>query len=340
MSVKLKKVADQVVVITGASSGIGLVTARMFARKGARVVVSSRDGDALAKLENEINSGGGQALAVACDVTSFDQVRQLADASISRFGRIDTWVNDAGGSVYGRILDVPVEEERKLFELNFWGMVYGSKVAAEHLRVGGGALINVGSVASDRAIPLQGAYGASKHAVKAYTDTLRSELEEEHAPVSVTLIKPTAIATPFFKHAKTYMDAQPTEPSPMYAPETVAEAIVYAAENPVRDLLIGDIAPLQSALGNIAPRTGDKVMGAMMFEGQMDRERVPEPGDNKIFDRPDGKLRERGEYGTFVMENSAYTKAAMHPMLTGMLAAASALAIGFAVSGVRFQKKN
>jgi len=331
MKIKLKKLRDQVVVITGASSGIGLVTARMAAREGARLVLASRDEDALRHLEHELGSSGGEAFAVPTDVTRYDDVKRLADRALNRFGRFDTWINNAGGSVYGRILDVPVEEERKLFELNYWGMVYGSRVAAQHLQYSGGALINLGSVASDSAIPLQAAYCASKHAIKAFTDILRIELEKDKAPVSVTLIKPTAIDTPFFKHAKTYMDAQPVEPSPMYAPEIVAEAVLHAAQEPVRELLVGDMALVQSAMGRYAPRVGDMYGKAMMFEGQKDQ-RQPEPGDNQIFDRPAGNLRERGGYGRMVFERSPYTKAAMHPLLTSAITLGAGVAIASALA--------
>ena len=331
MKLRLKKLRDQVVVLTGASSGIGLVTARMAAREGARLVLASRDEDALRHLEKELSSSGREAFAVPTDVTRYDDVKRLADRALNRFGRFDTWINNAGGSVFGRILDVPVEEERKLFELNYWGMVYGSRVAAQHLQYIGGALINLGSVASDAAIPLQAAYCASKHAIKAFTEILRMELEKDNAPVSVTLIKPTAIDTPFFKHAKTYMDAQPVEPSPMYAPETVAEAILHAAQEPVRELLVGDLALVQSAMGRYAPRVGEMYGKAMMFEGQKDQ-RQPEPGDNQIFDRPAGNLRERGGYGRMVFERSPYTKAAMHPLLSSVITLGAGVAIASALA--------
>jgi short-subunit dehydrogenase len=188
LKVHLKKIEDQVIVVTGASSGIGLTVARMAAQRGAAVVLAARDQNMLERLRDEITGAGGKALPVAADVSHFDDVHALAEKTIQYFGRLDTWVNNSGGSIYGQTLDVPVEEERKLFEVNYWGVVYGSRIAAKYLRTHGGALINLGSVASDRAIPLQAAYSASKHAVKAYTDALRSELEKDGAPVSVTLI--------------------------------------------------------------------------------------------------------------------------------------------------------
>lgn len=330
MKIRLKNIREQVIVITGASSGIGLVTARMAARQGATVVIASRDHDALRRLETEINSSGGQAFAVPTNVTHQEEVRRLADEAVRRFGRFDTWLNNAGGSVFGRILDVPVAEERKLFELNYWGVVYGSRTAAQYLKQTGGALINLGSVASDSPIPLQAAYSASKHAVKAFTDVLRMELEKDGAPVSVTLIKPTAIDTPFFKHAKTYMETQPVEPSPMYAPDLVADAILHAAQQPVRDLLVGDLALVQSSISRYTPRVGEMYSKAIMFEGQQDQ-REPDPRDNRIFDRPSGYLRERGGYNRTVLETSPYTQAAMHPVITGALTVGAGLALASAL---------
>jgi len=211
-----------------------------------------------------------------------------------------------------------------LFEVNYWGVVYGSRIAVEYLRNNGGALMNLGSVASDRAIPLQGAYAASKNAVKAFTDTLRSELEKDNVPISVTLIKPTAIDTPFFRHAENYMDARPVEPSPMYAPETVAKAILRSARTPVRDILVGGLAPAQSMMGRIFPRLGDKFVNATMFKGQKD-ERPARPGENQVFHHPSGELRERGDYNR-TLERSWYTEIASRPFLASMMAAGAGLA--------------
>jgi short-subunit dehydrogenase len=305
----------------------------MAARRGAKLVLAARNDEALMQLVDEIREMGSEALAVPTDVTRKQDVSDLADAAVERFGDFDTWINGAGGSIYGLIRNVPVEQERKLFDLNYWGVVYGSRVAADFMRQSGGAIINIGSVASDRGIPLQAAYSASKHAVKAFTDALRVELEKEGAPISVTLIKPTAIDTPFFRHAKTYMNAQPVEPSPMYAPDIVAKAILYAAENPVRDLLVGDMAPVQSWMGRLFPRLGDRFVKATMFDGQKS-DRRPQPGENRVFDGASSELRERGGYDdVYVMERSLYTEAAMRPILTGAItmgvcAAVATLLIG------------
>lgn len=324
MEILLKKLDVQVVVITGATSGIGLTTARMAAKRYAKLVLAARNEDALKKLTDEINEDGGDAMYVVADVGREEDVKNIAEEALGRFGRFDTWINNAGVSIYGRLGEISTEDHRRLFETNYWGVVYGSLAAAEYLRKNGGAIINVGSVLSDRAIPLQGAYCASKHAVKGFTDSLRMELEEEGAPVSVTLIKPSAIDTPYKDHAKKYLEVEPENPPPVYAPETVAEAILFSAENPERDVFVGGGGKALSSLGEFAPRITDKVMEMAMFDMQKTDE-PPSHEKEGLYDSADASLRERGGYSGHVAESSIYTKASLHPVITG---AAITLGIG------------
>jgi short-subunit dehydrogenase len=325
MGVKLKKLSEQVVVITGASSGIGLVTAREAARRGAKLVLVARAEDALRQLVGEIEAAGGEAIHVAADVGREEDVRRVAEAALARFGRIDTWVNNAGVSIYGRILDTPFEDMRRLYETNFWGVVYGSVVAAEILRQRGGALINVGSTVGDRAIPLQGVYSSSKHAVKGFTDALRMELEEEGAPVSVTLVKPAAIDTPYTKHAKNLLEHEPAVPPPVYAPEVVAEVILHCAETPERDVFAGGGGKAFSVMEKYMPRLGDKVMEHFIFDAQQQAEPAQPRGDAGLYEAS-GELKERSGDPMYVSESSLYTKASLHPFLTGALFAGAGLA--------------
>ncbi|HEX8558097.1 MAG TPA: SDR family oxidoreductase [Pyrinomonadaceae bacterium] len=326
MKVKLKKLGEQVVVITGASSGIGLVTAREAARRGAKLVLAARSEEALRRLAEEINAAGGEAVYVAADVGREGDVRRVAEAALERFGRVDTWVNNAGVSIYGKIMETPVEDMRRLYETNFWGVVYGSRVAAEILRQRGGALINVGSAVSDRPIPLQGVYSSSKHAVKGFTDALRMELEEEGAPVSVTLVKPAAIDTPYTKHAKNFMEEEPAVPPPVYAPEVVADAILHCAETPERDVFAGGGGKAFSLMEKYAPRLGDRVMEAFIFGAQKQPEPARPRGDAGLY-KASGELKERSGDPMYVSESSLYTKAALHPLLTGALFVGAGLAV-------------
>jgi short-subunit dehydrogenase len=326
MAISLKPLHEQVMVITGASSGIGLATSLAAAKKGAKVVLASRNKEALQEAEQQIKGAGGKATHVVADVGKREDVQKIADAAIEEFGRIDTWVNNAGLSIYGRLDEISEEDNHRLFDTNFWGVVSGSLIAAKHMRNRGGAIINLGSVLSDVSIPLQGMYSTTKHAVKGFTDALRVELEEDKAGISVTLIKPSAINTPYPQHAKNYTGNELTLPPPVYAPEEVAKAILYAATHQQRDLMVGSGGKMMSSMNKYAPGFMDWVSEKMMTKQQ-------------TTDRPalhkDGSLHKHGEdgqihgnYDGHVMKKSFYTRAAMRPLLTGaVVAAAGAAAI-------------
>jgi len=308
MTVRLKPLASQIIVITGATSGIGLTTARAACAKGAKLVLAARDSEALDRLAGELRAAGGDALAVPTDVGVHEEVAALGAAAVRRHGRVDTWVNNAGVSIFGRNQDVPLEDQHKLFQTNFWGVVHGSLVALDLMKEGGGAIINLGSEVSDRAVPLQGMYSASKHAVKGYTDSLRMEIEKDGAPISVTLVKPAGIDTMFLGHARNYMSNEPELPAPLYAPELVADAILYAAEHPRRDIFVGGAAKLVSLEGQAMPRMLDKFMNLMMFrQQQKDQPSAPDRVD--ALYRPNGMaLRQRqGGHRSKTRERSAYT---------------------------------
>ncbi|HYG62443.1 MAG TPA: SDR family oxidoreductase [Thermoanaerobaculia bacterium] len=324
MKLQLKKLADQVMVITGASSGIGLVTAKQAAAAGARVVLAARNEDELAAATQEIRQNGGQALHVRADVTDPAQVEEIAEAAIRAFGRIDTWVNNAGVAMYGRLTDVALEDARRLFDVLFWGVVHGSRTAVAHMSHDGGALINVASIVADRAVPLQGIYSAAKHAVKAFTETLRMELEEEGTPISVSLIKPSSIDTPLFDKARTLLEFEPRPVPPVYAPEVVAETILECAQRPIRDVIPGGMGKVLSTSGRIAPRLTDRYMERTLFRQQRTDEPAGGRPDN-LFTPVEQDGGERGRnYKGRTTERSLYTKASLHPGA----AALSALGLG------------
>jgi len=324
MRLSLKNLDQQVVVITGASSGIGLATARLAAKRGAKLVLAARSDDALRRLVEEIRAGGGQAVEVEADVGNEADVRRIAEAAEREFGGFDTWVNNAGVSVYGESMEVAIEDMRKVFETNFWGVVYGSRVAVEHLRRRGGALINVGSQVSDKAAPLQAIYSASKHAVKGWTDALRMELEHQRAPVSVTLVKPGPIATPYTQHAKNYLPDQPKHVAPVYTPESVAVAILHAATTPVRDVYVGSMARMVGAMEGWAPGLTDRVFEKLLISGTHSGR--PRRGGREALHRPGGELKERGDYPGMARP-SLYTRASIHPLAAGAAAAGLGLLV-------------
>ncbi len=314
----VKKLNEQVVVITGASSGIGLATARMMAEKGAKVVLAARSENALRELTDEINqSGKGQAAYVVADVSSEADVARIAQTAQAAFDGFDTWINNAGVGMYGKVEDIPVDDMKKLYETNVWGLVYGSKEAVKHFKnVGGGTLINIGSTVSEAVIPLQGVYSSTKHAVKALTDALRMELEAEHANIVVTLIKPAAIDTPFPMNAKNYLDSEPKHVPPVYDPKTVADAICHCAENPTRDIFVGSGGKGNASMGYHVPRLADKFGEKFVIPNTPSgKPKLP----SNALDAPSERLSERGDYPGFVRPISLYTNGRLHPVLTGAL---------------------
>lgn len=322
-----KKLRDQTIVITGASSGIGLSTARMAAARGARVVLVAREEDVLRKIMNEIRDAGGQATYAVADVADPGAVDAAAETARREFSGFDTWINNAGVGIYGRLTEVPLDEKRRMFDTNFWGVVHGCRTAVRHLRERGGAIINIGSVTSDRTMPLLSIYSASKQAVQGYTDGLRMELEHDDVPIAVTLVKPGSTNTPFVDHARNHMEAEPYYAPPVYDPDVVAEAILRCVEKPVREVTVGGGSRLLSLAGKIAPRTTDRFMEASMFGQQQDPERPARP-DSLRSPGVDGS--ERGPYRGPVRHSSSYTTAVLSDAarVLPFVAAAVTLAAG------------
>lgn len=297
----LKPLAQQVIVITGGSSGIGAATARAAASAGARVVIAARDAGELEKVAESIRESGGAVTTCAMDVGREEDHQKLLQTALDTYGRVDTWVNNAGVTIFGSLSTVPVADQRQLFETDYWGVVYGSLTATAYLRERGGALINVGSEVSDRAIPLQGAYSAAKHAVKGFTDALRMELMQDGALVSVTLIKPASIDTDYTRRARNYMEVEPTLPPPIYAADLVADAILQAAQSPQRDLYVGSVSKLISTMGQRAPGLSDKMAGWLTRNQRSDV-----PASEDIDGLYDPGVRQRTPSSKNVRRHSLY----------------------------------
>jgi len=255
-------ISEQVVLLTGATSGIGLACARKLSKAGARLILVARGAEDCASLAAELTN----AIAAPADVADAAALKAAAQLGLDRWGQIDTWINDAGVAIYGRVEDIPIDEQRRLFETNYWGVVNGTLEAIRLHREGNGPakIITIGSQLSDRAMIFQGPYSASKHAVKAVTDALRMEVAREGLALSITLIKPGSVDTPYMEHARSYLDSEGTVNPPIaYAPEVVADGMVWACTHPIRDLDVGGAGWLMTKAGQIAPTLTDWGMAAL-----------------------------------------------------------------------------
>ena len=329
--IRLKPLSRQTIVITGATSGIGLATARLAAKGGAKLVLVARNEDALRQVVEEIRGRGGKAEYVVADVADKAALEGAARRAEEAFGGLDAWVNDAGTGTFAEIEKTPIEDQRRVFETNYWGVVNGSLIAVRALRARGGALVNIGSVLSDRAMFLQGQYSASKHAVRGFTDALRMELERDGAPISVTLIKPSAIDTPFQEHARNLLGSPGVRvPPPAYEPRLVARAILHACEHRKREIVVGFNGHAIALFGAVFPRTTDRVMEAVGLVLQT-TDKAPDPAraDNLYAPKGDGTERSLTRPVAPVRKTSLFLEAQLHSVATAMvLAGLGALTLG------------
>jgi short-subunit dehydrogenase len=277
----------------------------------------------LIALAAEIVEAGGRAIAIRCDVADRASVAHLADQVIARCGRIDTWVNNAGVAIAARLETLPLEDARRLFDVNFWGTVHGSLAALPHLDKKGGALINLGSFTSDVAAPYMGIYSASKQAIKGYTDALRIEVKMDARPVSITLIKPAPIGTPVLEHQRNLLDHQATMPPPFYRPEDVARTILYAAAHPVRDLFVGGSARVGSVLAQMLPSLADA--GAALMARQIFKTaNLPRVRPDNLYE-PGTLAAVQGDTHGHIARPSLYTALRTRPRLSAGMALAGAV---------------
>jgi short-subunit dehydrogenase len=334
---KLKRLEEQTLVITGGSSGIGLATVKMAAGRGANVVIVARDEPGMRRICDEIRAEGGKADYVVADVGVRNDMRRAVETVIERHGGFDTWVNNAGVGAYARLEELSDEDHERMFRTNYWGVVYGSTEALKHLRERGGALINTGSISSEMPAPILSAYTASKFAVKGFTDSLRLELMHDKAPVSVTLIQPSGIHTPFGDHARNYMDAASKVPPPVYAPEVVADTICHAAEHPTRNIIIGGAGRIMTSASRLFPRLTDKLYSKLFFITAKDEDRPPRRHRGG-FDEAGSSGELYGDQQDYMVKGSLYTAWRERPVRT-LATAAAVGAAGAAVTGFLLRPK-
>jgi NAD(P)-dependent dehydrogenase (short-subunit alcohol dehydrogenase family) len=322
---QLKPVEDQVVALMGASSGIGRETALRFAERGARVVVSARSEEGLASLVDEILDKGGEAMSIPAEASEFEQIKAVADRAVQEYGRLDTWVHLAAVGLFATFEQTTPEEFARVIDVNLMGQVYGAMAALPHLkREGRGALIHISSVEAKRSFPFHSAYGASKHGIDGFLEALRVELKHEGWPISVTQVMPGTINTPFFDKGRTKLGVKPVGVPPIYEPQTVANIILYAAENPVRDLVSGGAAQALILNQRLSPRMLDAILATRAgFSPQKTNEPRSEDDPDNLYAPIQGHDSARN--GFRALSRSLYNWLQMHPTLRRGAAAGMAL---------------
>ncbi len=291
-----RELKNQVVVVTGASSGIGHATARSFAARGARIVIGARRLDKLEDLAAEVGQAGGEAAAVQTDVSREDQVQALARAAVDRFGRIDTWVNDAGISVYATFDKLTEDEIRRIMDVNFMGTVHGIRAALPVMqRQGEGVIINVASIAGKRALPLQSIYSASKFAVVGLGEALRAEMYRTWPKIKICTISPPSINTAFFDNARTKEGYAAKPMPPVYPTEKVVNTIVRCAEHPQPDIIIGAAGKFYVLLNRLAGGLMDRYLSRSGFKQQLSGEIKQAGAPDNLFE-PSPHADEQGHW--------------------------------------------
>ena len=323
---RLKPIEEQVVVLMGASSGIGRETALRIAERGAKVVVSARSENGLASVVEEIHDKGGQAVAIPAEVSKFGQVKAVADGAVKAYGRLDTWVHLAAVLLVASFEDTTPEEFARVVDVNLMGQVYGAMAALPHIkREGGGALIHVSSMGAKRSIPLQSAYCASKHGIDGFLESLRVELQHEKLPIGVTQVMPATINTPFFDKARTKLGVKPVAPPPIYQPTIVADAVLYAAEHPARDLVVGGAARAVVTTQQISPRLLDVLLQRFGFGVHYTDEPKTEDAPDNLFGPVQGLDTVEGSFGDRAHPTSLYNRLELHPKVKRGAALGAAL---------------
>jgi NAD(P)-dependent dehydrogenase (short-subunit alcohol dehydrogenase family) len=340
MGLTLKPVRDQVVVVMGASSGIGRATALRLAGEGAKVVVAARGEPALRSLVEEIRASGGEATAVVADVSDLAQVQAVADRAVSEYGRLDTWVHVAAVIVFAAFEHTTAEEFQRVINVNLMGQVYGAMAALPHLkRTGRGALIHVSSMGAKRSIPLQSAYCASKHGLDGFVESLRVELQHDEVPISVTNVMPATINTPLFDNARTKLGVKPVAPPPVYPPHIVADAILYAVEHPVRDLVVGGAAKALILTQATTPRLLDALLRRFGYQVHYTDDRKPEDAPDNLFRPLPEHHTVEGSVGEHARRRSLYTWLELHPPLKRAVSLGAVAAMWTVLRGTAAQNR-
>ena len=303
-----KPLSEQVMIVTGASSGLGRAIARGAGERGAKVVVTARNEEALENCVTEIERAGSKALAVPGDVSDQAQVQRVVDVAVERFGRIDTYVADAIVTVYAEVEKLEPDELRRVWEVNFFGVVYGFWAALPHLRASKGTFLHVSSALAYRGIPLQAAYCSTKAGLRAFMESARVEEQKAGTGVAVSLVLPGAINTPQFDRDRQKMGYQPMPVPPIYQPEPFAEATLHCAEYPIRELPISWGAQKLLWGQKFSPRAGDWMLRRIGWKNQHTDEPKPVDSPDILFDTLPGDPGAHGRFDAQARGSTVWTR--------------------------------
>jgi NADP-dependent 3-hydroxy acid dehydrogenase YdfG len=332
----VRSLRDKVIVVTGASSGVGRAVARACAARGARLALIARNGASLERAAAEVAELGGRALALPLDVSDSAAVDEAAERIAAEWGGIDVWINDAMVSVLAPVELTTPDEYRRVMEVNYLGYVHGTLAALRHMRrVNSGVIVQIGSALAYRSIPLQSAYCASKAAVRAFMDSLRSELIRERSKIALTMVQLPAVNTPQFDVMRNRLEHHPQPVPPVYQPELIAKAVVHAALHPRRELWLGWSTVKAILAQRLVPGFLDRYLARHGWEAQQTADLPPGHPRRHFRDNLDAPLPgDRGAHGPFDDRARSFDVplwVRLHPKLTAAAAAVAAVAIAAAV---------
>jgi len=319
---------SEIIVITGASAGVGRATVRAFAKRGASIGLLARDTEGLQAAAQEVRDAGGRALAVPTDVADADAVDRAAERIEQELGPIDIWINVAMATIYAPLHRITPAEYRRATEVTYLGNVYGTMAALKRMRARNrGTIVQVGSALAYRSIPLQAPYCGAKFAIRGFTDSLRSELLHDGVDIHLTMVQMPALNTPQFDWGLNKLPNRPQPVPPIFQPEVAAEAIVFAAYARRREVWVGR-STIKAILGNkLAPGLLDRYLAGAGYSGQQSGEPADPTAPNNLFTPVPGDHGAHGRFDSRAEPRSAALWASMHKH--SLLAGAGIIGLAF-----------
>jgi short-subunit dehydrogenase len=319
---------NEVVVITGATAGIGRATARLFAQQGASIGLLARDEERLEATRREVEELGGRAVAISVDVADADQVEAAAERVERELGAIDIWVNDAMTTVFSPFEEIPPEDFMRVTDVTYHGYVWGTRSALKRMRERNhGTIVQVGSAMAYRSIPLQTAYCGAKHAIKGFTEAVRTELLHDKSDVHITIVEMPAINTPQFEWGATTLDQHPRPMAPVFQPEVAAEAVVWAAHAKRREVMVGMSARMAVSGEKLFPGLLDRLLAKTGVSGQMMKESIAPDRPSNLWEPVPGDYGAHGRFDGEAYQHSAWLWLNMNRRLAVAVAGASVAAL-------------